>query len=99
MTLSVMRGIGDEKRGILISPVIPLLIGVIVYNMGKQMYFWGWSLVNLHNRVLIIEHVPEPGLNGGVVPVVPLGCLSMLADYITPDQSYIKIYSVHLLSR
>lgn len=60
-----------------------------VYYMGKQMYFWGWPLVNLHNRVLVMERVPEPGLNGGVVPVAPVSHLSMLADYITPDQRYV----------
>lgn len=60
-----------------------------IYYMGKQMYFWGWPLVNMHNRVLVMEHVPEPGLNGGVVPVAPLNYLSMLTDYITPDQRYV----------
>ena len=30
-----------------------------VYWMGKQMYFWGWPLVNLHNRVLVMEKVPS----------------------------------------
>lgn len=60
-----------------------------VYFMGKQMYFWGWPLVNLHNRVLVMEHVPEPGLNGGAVPVAPPGHLAMLSDYITPDQRYV----------
>lgn len=60
-----------------------------VYFMGKQMYFWGWPLVNMHNRILVMAHVPEPGLNGGAVPVAPLGRLSMLADYITPDQRYV----------
>ncbi len=60
-----------------------------VYQMGKQMYFWGWPLVNLHNRVLVMSQIPEPGLNGGAVPVAPLGYLCMLADYITPDQRYV----------
>lgn len=60
-----------------------------VYNMGKQMYFWGWPLVNLHNRVMVMEHVPEPGLNGGAVPVAPVNHLCMLSDYITPDQRYV----------
>ena len=60
-----------------------------VYYMGRQMYFWGWPLVNLHNRILVMQQVPEAGLNGGAVPVAPLGHLSMLADYITPDQRYV----------
>jgi hypothetical protein len=60
-----------------------------VYNIGKQMYFWGWPLVNLHNRALVMAHIPEPGMNGGAVPVAPLGHLCMLTDYITPDQRYV----------
>jgi hypothetical protein len=60
-----------------------------VYYMGKQMYFWGWPLVNLHNRILVNSKVPEPGLNGGAVPLAPLGRLCMLSDYITPDQRYV----------
>src|SRR5262245_51488479 len=60
-----------------------------VYYMGKQMYFWGWPLVNLHNRLLVMEHIPEAGMNGGAVPVAPLNNLCMLTDYITPDQRYV----------
>ncbi len=60
-----------------------------VYQMGRQMYFWGWPLVNMHNRVLVMRQVPEPGLNGGVVPVAPVGQLCMLADYVTPAERYV----------
>ncbi len=60
-----------------------------VYQVGKQMYFWGWPMVNMHNRVLVMRQVPEPGLNGGAVPVAPVGQLCMLADYITPAERYV----------
>lgn len=60
-----------------------------VYFMGKQMYFWGWPLVNMHNRVLVMRQVPEPGLNGGAVPVAPIGNLCMTHDYITPGERYV----------
>ncbi len=60
-----------------------------VYQMGKQMYFWGWPMVNMHNRVLVMRQVPEPGLNGGAVPVAPVGQLCMMSDYITPAERYV----------
>jgi hypothetical protein len=60
-----------------------------VYQMGRQMYFWGWPLVNMHNRVLVMRQVPEPGLNGGAVPVAPVNNLAMTSDYITPDERYV----------
>jgi hypothetical protein len=60
-----------------------------VYQLGKQMYFWGWPLVNMHNRVLVMRQVPEPGLNGGAVPVAPVGELCMESDYITPFERYV----------
>lgn len=60
-----------------------------VYQMGRQIYFWAWPLVNLHNRVALMAKVPEPGLNGGVLPVAPIGQLCMLSDYITPDQRWV----------
>ncbi|MCX5391692.1 DUF1254 domain-containing protein [Streptomyces sp. NBC_00094] len=54
--------------------------------MGRMAYLWGWPLVNMHNRLSIMEQVPAPGLLGGVVPVGPPGTLGMLHDYITPDE-------------
>ena len=60
-----------------------------VYQLGKQMYFWGWPLVNMHNRVLVMRKVPMPGLNGGAVPVAPVNNLCMTSDYITPAERYV----------
>ena len=60
-----------------------------VYYMGKQMYFWGWPLVNMHNRVLVMRQVPQAGLNGGVVPVAPIGRLCMVSDYVDPGERYV----------
>ncbi|WP_329539391.1 DUF1254 domain-containing protein [Streptomyces sp. NBC_01358] len=54
--------------------------------MGRTAYLWGWPLVNMHNRLTIMEQVPEPGLLGGAVPAGPPGTLGMLHDYITPDE-------------
>ena len=57
--------------------------------MGRLAYLWGWPLVNMHNRLSIMEQVPEPGLLGGVVPVGPPGSLGLLHDYITPDEKLV----------
>jgi hypothetical protein len=57
-----------------------------VEQMGRFAYFWGWPLVNMHNRRLMMQQIPEPGLMGGIVPVAPPNSLCMLQDYIVPQE-------------
>ncbi|MGO4739852.1 DUF1254 domain-containing protein [Bosea sp. 2KB_26] len=57
-----------------------------VREMAKAAYVWGWPLVNLHNRRLVFSQVPESGLGDGVLPVAPLNHLTMLTDYIAPEE-------------
>ncbi|MFF7340050.1 DUF1254 domain-containing protein [Streptomyces sp. NPDC008163] len=54
--------------------------------LGRVAYLWGWPLVNMHNRLTIMEKLPAPGLLGGIVPAGPPGTLGMLRDYIAPDE-------------
>jgi len=49
-------------------------------------YLWGWPMVNMHNRKLILSQLPEPGLMGGIVPVAPMNQLCMVHDYIDPGE-------------
>src|SRR5580704_5281166 len=46
-----------------------------VRRVGAVAYLWGWPMVNLHNRKLILSQLPEPGLMGGIVPVAPINQL------------------------
>ncbi|HDS0923339.1 TPA: DUF1254 domain-containing protein [Stenotrophomonas maltophilia] len=57
--------------------------------VGRMIYVWGWPLVNHYNRSLAMADVPEPGRNGGVLPVAPPGAISMLTDYIQADQNFV----------
>src|SRR5271155_3669948 len=57
-----------------------------VRRVGGMAYLWGWPMVNMHNRKLILSQLPEPGLMGGIVPVAPINQLSMLRDYIDPGE-------------
>jgi hypothetical protein len=57
-----------------------------VRSVGDTAYLWGWPMVNMHNRKLILEKLPGPGLMGGIVPVAPVNQLSMLRDYIDPGE-------------
>jgi hypothetical protein len=57
-----------------------------VRRVGGYAYLWGWPMVNMHNRKLILSKLPEPGLMGGIVPVAPMNQLSMLRDYIDPGE-------------
>ncbi|HEY5850559.1 MAG TPA: DUF1254 domain-containing protein [Lysobacter sp.] len=54
--------------------------------VARQAYFWAWPMINVYNRRLTFKDLPEPGLMGGVVPVAPLNRLSMLSDYIEPQE-------------
>jgi hypothetical protein len=49
-----------------------------VRRVGGVAYLWGWPMVNMHNRKLILSKLPEPGLMGGIVPVAPMNQLSMV---------------------
>lgn len=57
-----------------------------VQQIGRFAYFWGWPLVNMHNRRILLTKTPEPGLMGGIVPVAPPNSLCMLRDYIEPQE-------------
>lgn len=57
--------------------------------VGRMAYFWGYPLVNAHNRRQAFREAPEPGLLGGVVPVAPVGFNQMLTGYVNPDQTFI----------
>jgi hypothetical protein len=54
--------------------------------VGGIAYLWGWPMVNMHNRKLILSQLPEPGLMGGIVPVAPMNQLCMVHDYIDPGE-------------
>ena len=54
--------------------------------VARDAYFWAWPMVNVYNRRLAFKDLPEPGLMGGIVPVAPLNRLSMLSDYIEPQE-------------
>ncbi|MFM0740394.1 DUF1254 domain-containing protein [Paraburkholderia xenovorans] len=57
--------------------------------VARQTYFWAWPLVNVYGRLLAMKQVPQPGLNGGIVPVAPPNHLSMLRDYIQPQERFV----------
>ena len=57
-----------------------------VSQMGRSMYFWAWPMMNIHNRKVTFEKLPEPGYLGGIVPAAPPNQLTMLRDYIAPEE-------------
>ena len=60
-----------------------------VQMVGRLAYVWGWPLVNQLNRRAAFAQVPEPGRLGDVLPAAPPGQISMLTDYIKPEQTFI----------
>ncbi|MCJ7435314.1 MAG: DUF1214 domain-containing protein [Anaerolineales bacterium] len=53
--------------------------------IGRDAYFWGWPMVNIYNRRLKYEKVPEIVL-AGPVPAAPLNRLGVLTDYVVPEE-------------
>lgn len=56
---------------------------------ASHTYFWAWPMVNIYNRRLAFDKAPEVGLMNGVLPLAPLNTLSMLHDYIEPEQRWV----------
>jgi len=54
--------------------------------VARDAYFWAWPLVNIYNRRLAFAQAPRPGLMAGVLPFAPLNRLSMLHDYVEPEE-------------
>jgi hypothetical protein len=60
-----------------------------VTTFGRNVYLWGWPLINARHRRASFAEAPEPGYRGGVLPAAPTGYVSMLTDYITPEQRFV----------
>jgi hypothetical protein len=65
-----------------------------VQMVGRMAYTWGYAMVNSHNRRGAFAYVTSkngnvPGWNGGVLPMAPVGQVSMLNDYIKPEQTFV----------
>jgi hypothetical protein len=65
-----------------------------VQMVGRMAYVWGYAMVNSHNRRAGLEYIigqygNMPGLNGGVIPMAPVGQNAMLTDYIKPEQTFV----------
>jgi hypothetical protein len=57
--------------------------------IAKDAYVWGWPIVNAFHRRDSFATAPEPGLRGGILPVAPVGYVSMLSDYIAWDERWV----------
>ncbi|TDW51705.1 hypothetical protein EV144_101381 [Flavobacterium sp. 270] len=57
--------------------------------LARDTYFWAWPMVNIYNRRLAFKQAPKAGLMNGVLPFAPLNTLSMLHDYIEPEQRWV----------
>jgi hypothetical protein len=65
-----------------------------VQMVGRMAYVWGYPLVNSHNRRAGFAYVTSQngnvaGLNGGMVPMAPIGQAGMLTDYVKPEQTFV----------
>ena len=66
-----------------------MMLDAYVQLVGRMAYFWGYAMVNAHNRREAFRAAPVPGYLGGVLPVAPVGYNQMLTDYVKPEQTFI----------
>ena len=57
-----------------------------VAQIGRYAYFWAWPMSNIYNRVQMLSQLPGPVLMGGIVPVAPPNQITMLTDYVAPEE-------------
>jgi hypothetical protein len=53
--------------------------------VARDAFFWAWPLVNIYNRRLAFENVPEIILSGPA-PLAPPNRFGMLTDYVEPEE-------------
>ncbi|MFF2554357.1 DUF1254 domain-containing protein [Nocardia sp. NPDC058058] len=90
-------GTGDGKRDKAIgdpAQVTQPAAGVDMFadyakTIGQFAYVWGWPLVNMRNRHDTISKVPQAGRLNNAVPVAPQGHLSMLSNYVVPEENVV----------
>jgi len=66
-----------------------LMTNEYVQMVGRTVYLWGYPLVATSSRRDAFAKAPERLYLGGVLPMAPIGDLTMLHDYISPEQSFI----------
>jgi hypothetical protein len=75
------------KKGIPSGPMVnTIMTDEYVKHIGSIAYLWGSPMVNIHNRKVTFEKLPEPLYKGGIVPLSPPNQLCMLTDYIKPGE-------------
>jgi hypothetical protein len=60
-----------------------------VQMVGRAAYFWGYPLVATSSRRDAFAKAPERIYLGGFLPMAPIGDVTMLHNYISPEQTFI----------
>src|SRR5271157_4138309 len=66
-----------------------LMTNEYVQMVGRTAYFWGYPIVATSSRRDAFAKAPERIYLGGFLPMAPIGDLTMLHDYISPEQTFI----------
>ncbi len=53
--------------------------------VARDVYFWAWPMVNVYNRRLYFSQIEQQQYTGPL-PQAPLNRLTMLTDYVAPEQ-------------
>jgi hypothetical protein len=70
-------------------PVGTVITARFAEAFARDVYVWGWPIVNASHRRASFAAAPEPGLQDGGLPVAPTGYVGMLHGYISSDQRWV----------
>ncbi|MFJ9081791.1 DUF1254 domain-containing protein [Streptomyces sp. NPDC102384] len=76
------REAGGVPPGTVMTPEFARLL-------ARDIYVWGWPIVNAFHRRASFAAAPEPGLVDGVLPAAPIGHVAMLTGYVDPSQRWV----------
>lgn len=79
---SARQALGGVPHGTVITVAFAQML-------ARDVYVWGWPIVNAFHRRTSMGAAPEPGLIGGVLPAAPTGQVAMLSHYIDPAQRWV----------
>ncbi|MFI5657934.1 DUF1214 domain-containing protein [Streptomyces sp. NPDC051684] len=81
-TPGTARDIGGVPAGTVVTAEFARLL-------ARDVYVWGWPIVNAFHRRASFAAAPERGLVGGVLPAAPIGYVTMLSGYVDPAQRWV----------
>lgn len=88
-TLAGLNSAGRPAEAVFGIPAGTVITPATAALLARDAYLWGWPIVNVYNRRASFAKAPSQGLVGGTLPIAPVGYVTMLTDYVSPEQRWV----------